>query len=242
VATSAYDDPFVALDPWQGVYVALRTAILNGEYAPGERLVEADLALRFRTSRGPIRSALKELERRGLVVIAPRRGTFVRSFTTNDVEEILTLWELMWGFAVQRAVERMTATDMEQLAAMVNAMPAGDDPEGLLDYSIRFHRRVFEISGHGRALEIFDDLVSQAHARLVMLSAAGHWVEGDMGQPAPELLAALRRGDVNAAVDISCRWSREMGSFLEAHAADAGADATDAAHTADRGSRTLTGS
>src|SRR5688572_28872908 len=94
----------VALDPWQGIYAALRSRILNGSFAPGERLVESALADEFGTSRGPVRSALKELERVGLIVVTPRRGTFVRVFTAQDIDEIVSLWRLIWPFAVQRAV------------------------------------------------------------------------------------------------------------------------------------------
>ena len=73
------NDEDVARDPWRGVYHALRAAIGSGEYPPGSRLVEQQLADRFRTSRGPVRTALHELERSGLVVSIDRRGTFVRS-------------------------------------------------------------------------------------------------------------------------------------------------------------------
>ena len=62
------NDEDVARDPWRGVYHALRAAIVSGEYPPGSRLVEQQLADRFRTSRGPVRTALHELERSGLVV------------------------------------------------------------------------------------------------------------------------------------------------------------------------------
>src|SRR5256885_5400346 len=218
VGNPVLDVDLVALDPWQGIYVALRNLILAGEYAPGERLVESELANRFRTSRGPVRSALKELERQGLVVIAPRRGTFVRTLSQQDVEEILSLWELMWSFAARRAIERITSADLSGLRAMVDMVPPDDEPELLLEYSVMFHRRVFQIANHTRALEIFDSLVTQAQSRLVMLMVAGHWRDVEFDLPADELCKALADGDVDAAIEISCRWSRDMGDFLLGHA------------------------
>src|SRR5678815_3236938 len=123
------DDVLTTLGPWQRIYVALRSMILSGELEPGTRLVEVELAERFQTSRGPVRSALKELDRRGLVVISPGRGAFVRSFSRRDVEESLSLWELIWGFAVRRAIERMQPADLERLKAMTESGTPSPDPE-----------------------------------------------------------------------------------------------------------------
>jgi DNA-binding GntR family transcriptional regulator len=206
----------VALDPWQGVYRALRKMILSGELEPGQRLVESQLTARFGTSNGPVRTAVKELERHGLVTVVPRRGAFVRSFTARDVEEILTLWELIWSFAVRRAVPRLSAADRARLAGMVEQMPPQTDREALLEWSIAFHRVMFEVAEHERVLEIFDSLVVQPPTRLLLLVAAGRWPDLHLPDPAPNFYAALDRGDVNAALEISCAWTRELGDFLAA--------------------------
>ena len=87
----------VISDPWRAVHDAIRDSIIAGEYEPGSRLLERQLAERFGTSRGPIRSALQELERVGLVVSEDRRGTFVRSVSAKDREEIDSLWTLIWA-------------------------------------------------------------------------------------------------------------------------------------------------
>jgi DNA-binding GntR family transcriptional regulator len=212
----------VALDPWQGIYAALRTMILEGTYAPGERLVEAALAELFGTSRGPVRSALKELERVGLVVVVPRRGTFVRTFTAQDVDEILSLWELIWPLAVRRAVERFTPEDLARLQAMAERLPPNDDPERLLDFAVTFHRAVFEVSGPRRLLEIFDSLVTPGTAQTVMLFASARVSEFDFDPPAPALYDALARGDVETASRISTAWTQQTAAFLTEQARDDG--------------------
>src|SRR2546427_654758 len=58
----------------EGAGSVLRRHILEGRFLPGQRLVEADLARRLGTSRGPVREALKSLEVEGLVHEMPRRG------------------------------------------------------------------------------------------------------------------------------------------------------------------------
>jgi ATP-dependent Clp protease ATP-binding subunit ClpC len=68
------------------VLSSLRTAILEGTYQAGERLIESALAEQFGTSRVPVRDALKELAREGLVVMRPWRGAFVASSSDKDIE------------------------------------------------------------------------------------------------------------------------------------------------------------
>jgi DNA-binding GntR family transcriptional regulator len=214
------DDLLTTLGPWQRIYVALRSMILSGELAPGTRLVELDLADRFKTSRGPVRSALKELDHRGLVIIKPGRGAFVRSFSRRDVEESLSLWELIWGFAVRRAVERMQPADLERLKAVTEDVTTSDDPELNLEWGIRNRRIIFEIADHHAALAIFDGLVSQAQSRLLMLVVAGHYMDTRPADEESELYDALARGDVDRATEIGCRWSRQLHAFLLDHAHD----------------------
>ena len=67
---------------------AVRTAILRGEYAPGQRLIEADLCDRYGTSRFVVRSALQELSAQGLVEFQRNRGARVREISLGEAIEI----------------------------------------------------------------------------------------------------------------------------------------------------------
>ena len=73
----------------------LCTAILNGIFKPGERLVESAIAEQLGVSRAPVREVLSALEREGLVITIPRRGNFVVDFTDKDIEEIYSLRTLL---------------------------------------------------------------------------------------------------------------------------------------------------
>jgi len=66
----------------------LRTAIVHGYFGPGERLREEALAKSLGVSRGPVREALSQLEREGLVVIQRNRGTFFARLTREDAETL----------------------------------------------------------------------------------------------------------------------------------------------------------
>lgn len=72
-------------------YRRIRSAIVEGQFRPGQRLVEQRIAEDFAFSRTPIREAMRRLQAEGLVHIEPNRGALVRPMT---LEEILDLYEL----------------------------------------------------------------------------------------------------------------------------------------------------
>src|SRR5690349_11210920 len=72
----------------QYVYSYLFDRIISGRFAGGTHLKTEDLAAELRTSRMPIREALRQLNAEGLVVIKPNRGAFVTSLTSSDIMEV----------------------------------------------------------------------------------------------------------------------------------------------------------
>ncbi len=90
---------------------ALRAAILAGEYAPRQRLVEIDLCERFGTSRFILRSALQELAAQGLVEFQRNRGARVRDVSLAEAIEITEVRILLEGHLAARAAERVTKSE-----------------------------------------------------------------------------------------------------------------------------------
>jgi DNA-binding GntR family transcriptional regulator len=85
----------------------LRNAIIQGSIEEGQRLVENELQRELGISRGPIREAFRKLEKDDLIVIVPRKGTFVRKINRKDVLESLTLRALLEGYAARLAIDHM---------------------------------------------------------------------------------------------------------------------------------------
>jgi len=81
----------------------VRTAILRGEFAPGQRLIEADLCERFGTSRFVVRAALQELSAQGLVEFQRNRGARVREISLAEAIEITEVRKLLEGREAARA-------------------------------------------------------------------------------------------------------------------------------------------
>jgi len=93
-------------------------AITSGEFEPGQRLSEAELARQLGISRGPLREALGRLEGR-LVMRTPRIGVRVIEFSRTDLEQLFFVREALEGMAARLAAERMTALEMDQLAELL---------------------------------------------------------------------------------------------------------------------------
>ncbi|MFA0887965.1 MAG: GntR family transcriptional regulator [Synergistales bacterium] len=102
------------------VYDSLRQAILDGSIAPGERLVESELAETLNVSRMPVREAIRKLETEGLVEHQPRRGAVVKTFSEEDILEIYTLREAMEALAAVQAVRRATQEEILNLEKAMN--------------------------------------------------------------------------------------------------------------------------
>ena len=73
------------------VFNNLRDAILKGELAPGERLLENQLADKLGVSRTPVREALRMLEQENLVALIPRKGAQVLDLSANDIKNVLEI-------------------------------------------------------------------------------------------------------------------------------------------------------
>ncbi len=149
---------------WETLVERLRQEILSGALSQGTKLVESDLAARFGVSRGPVREALREVTRLGLVVDLPRRGTFVSSPTEADLEEVLVAREAIELAAARLAIGRARDEDLRALGDLLDevddAYAAGDINQAW-QLDLEFHRRVFESGGNSRLLALFDPLASQ---------------------------------------------------------------------------------
>ena len=127
---------------------ALTIAILEGEYKGGDQLVELELQKEFGVSRSPLREAFRELEKKGLVEIVPRRGTFVKKITKRDIEEHFPVRAAMEGLAAQLAAKNMAANDLESIKhelQMMTRAVAEADTQLYYSHHLKFHECFIEL-------------------------------------------------------------------------------------------------
>lgn len=160
----------------QGVYSALKEAILRGQLQPGTRLCEADIAAQMGISRAPIREAFRQLEREGLAINSPYKGTFVATFTPDDIHELCAVRSLLEGYAVAQAVQRITPDDIERLTAIMDEMldVARQDVDLpiFIEKDLAFHEEVCRLSGNRRLFAIWSTLASQTRLYFMMVNQA----------------------------------------------------------------------
>jgi DNA-binding GntR family transcriptional regulator len=108
----------------------LHRMIFNGDIAPGAKVNEASVARRFGVSRSPVREACRELVQAGVLEVKVQRGTFVRTITLKEAEELFEVRRTLADLLGRRATERMTPEILGQLddtiAEMERAAAGGD--------------------------------------------------------------------------------------------------------------------
>jgi DNA-binding GntR family transcriptional regulator len=150
----------------RGAYEQLRQAIYSGRLGAGERIVERDLARRFRISRIPLRESLVRLQAEGLVRSVPYSSTFVENFEPKDILEIYSLRLLFEPLAARLVAKHPAGPVVDRLRTLCERMTQATLRANLttldrLDYE--FHRVIVEASGHRRLLRAYDS----AHIRIV---------------------------------------------------------------------------
>jgi len=151
-------------DSKPAVTEALRAAILTGEYAPRQRLVETGLCERFGTSRFILRAALQELAAQGLVEFQRNRGARVRDVSFAEAIEITEVRILLEGHLAALAAGRLTKSDGAMLRRIVKDMRTAVGKAELLTYSdlnARLHAAVRDIAGHQTASRLLRQLRDQ---------------------------------------------------------------------------------
>src|SRR5437762_5296218 len=128
----------------------LRDTIFKGHFAPGERLREESLAEALDVSRGPIRDALLQLEREGLVVRRRNRGAMVAQLSRTDLEEVYSLRIAIEPFVCEWAARNASERDWEAMQTAIDAYSGLDESVTVheaADADLRFHDVVYLASG-----------------------------------------------------------------------------------------------
>jgi DNA-binding GntR family transcriptional regulator len=199
----------------QAAVDALRAAILGGDMAPGQRLVEAELADGYGVSRASVRAALIDLTAEGLVERIPHRGARVRIVSRDEAVAITECRMVLEGLCAAKAAERVTGAQREALAELGEGMRRAVEDADPMKYSAlnrEMHRLVREIA----AQPVADGLLRRLNAQLVRHQFRLALRPGRPQVSLPEHLAiidAIRRRDPDAA-ELAAR--RHLHSVIRA--------------------------
>ena len=145
--------------------------ILDGVYAPGDRIVETRVADELGVSQAPVREALRELQILRLVVSEPFRGARVREVRPEEIVEVYPVRGALEEVAAQAAAPRL-AGQIEPLLAEVEAMRAAAadrDLHRFVSHDVGFHRRIVQASENRTLIDVWVSLHVDLRTHLTLI-------------------------------------------------------------------------
>jgi DNA-binding GntR family transcriptional regulator len=135
----------------------VRSAILGGQFGPGERVPQDDLAQQLGVSRMPVREALRILESEGLVELRPHRGAVVVDLLPEDIAEVFEIRAMLEGKAAALAAPNLADATIERLREIeAELAEAGDDEARWLRLNRDFHTAIYPASGWPRLCQMIE--------------------------------------------------------------------------------------
>lgn len=186
------------------VYQKLRRHIMEGHLRPGERLVQDSICRKLGVSRMPLREALRQLEREGLVASHPFCGAAVRTISQKEFAELFDLREVLEGLAARTAARTATAQDLdelERLAKECDETAAQRQFSRSLQVNAQFHRRMVELSGNETLVHLMEIYRFQLRSYQVLNHHPYFeaYMQRETKDEHQRIVKALRTGDLSLA-------------------------------------------
>lgn len=202
------------------IAVSLRAALIAGEMPPGVIYSAPALAKRFGVSATPVREAMLDLIKEGVIAAVPNKGFRIVETTDQDLDEIIELRRLLEVPTVGRIATIITPEKVDHLRAIAERMmkvAAQGDAVAYIEADHQFHLALLRVGGNARLVDMVDQLRMHTHLYgLEELAAAGQ-----LGRSSEEhlaLLDALEAGDRRAAARIMAQHlGHERGIWANRH-------------------------
>jgi DNA-binding GntR family transcriptional regulator len=183
----------------QHVFENLKQAIIRGEMAPGDRLVESRLADALDISRTPVREAIHKLEREGLVRKLPKGGFTVVNLTREEVEETFGIRCVLESYAARLAAANYREEELLPLEEKIQEFQQCLD-KGLLEdlprINTQFHNLFYSLSKSPRLIKMINDLTDQIFRFRKILLKMETWAETS-NRDHLKMLEAIRKRDLD---------------------------------------------
>ena len=184
---------------------AVFRAIIEGEYELGERIREEELSRRFQVSRGPVREALRILEKDSVVVILPHRGAHVTELSAKEVGDIFSIRKALIGLAI-RNLDRPPEEALDEIDRQVREMqqiaPRPDSHAEYARASARLHLFIAGLSDNARLVGMIRSLARQTY-RYTLVALSDPAARRRSAETWGEMAALLRKGRMAHAADLA---------------------------------------
>jgi DNA-binding GntR family transcriptional regulator len=201
-AVSLFEAPLRHRTLEEQAYEHIRTALVQGRLAPGQRIVAAAVARAAGTSRIPVLQALRRLESEGFVRINPHRDVVVSGLSPEEFRERFLMMAALEALCVREAAGKIAPVTLRALrdvhGEIVAARRAGDTTRAV-SADGRFHRMLWEMSGLRQVVQVLQNVWDRGeYYRVIMHARRGGFAPESIGEH-EEILKALEAGDASRA-------------------------------------------
>jgi DNA-binding GntR family transcriptional regulator len=196
---------------------SLRTEILEGNYRPGERIRQEDVAARSGASRIPVREALRMLDAEGLVTLVANSGAWVTRLTLAECVETYLIRERLEPLLLRTSLRHLEDAVIDRLAALADEMEAGTGVDGFMRADREFHLSSYAGAASGEMWQIIHRMWNTTqHYRREFTRLAGPGLAVTHLEHRL-LLDCIRRRDADDAERVLVTHIRRTRLALERH-------------------------
>jgi DNA-binding GntR family transcriptional regulator len=182
------------------LYAQIRQDIIELRFAPGEVLIESELAQLFETSKTPIREALTSLQRDNLVEYKPNKGFTVTPISIRDIHEIFDTRVILECAVFRLAVQHIDDEKINKLEKILEVTYDSNDPATLQPYmqaNVDFHMEIALTAQNSRLCRYYDNLLGESQ-RLLYMDVKYHNIVSTWLISHERIINALKRRDAEA--------------------------------------------
>ena len=181
---------------------ALESDILSLQFAPGEKITESDLAVRYSVSRNTIREAVAHLLAQGLLTKVANKGVSVRRFTVQDVQEIFHLRALLELEALNTIfAEKIQPNSLYRIVDKLEAINRQEQWDDYVLADIRFHSGLVAAAGSTRLVKLYDTILTEV--KLCIYQTRNHVAVPEGNNTTHRiLLDTICSGDITASKQL----------------------------------------
>jgi len=225
-AVGAVLAPMSNLESAQHAADQIRAAIIQGQFRPGERLIEKQLTDQLNLSRHPVREALRRLSREGLVEMRVNRGAIVAELDPNAILEVYSIRSALGKLALNTLIsdeEKLTPAVLKHLGNLAkNALKLAkqENQAATIANDMEFQSQIVQASGLERCTRYFDELTAEVHRFNNLSRIAYTDREGDAINYVLALYEAIKARDLQQAESIwQMKFTRAAERFIDHTAA-----------------------
>lgn len=194
---------------------AIRTEIVEGRLAPGQRLIERELCEQLEVGRNTLREAYRQLETEGFITFTPHKGPTVTSMSDDEARSVYEVREALECYAIRRFVERATPATVEQLqqaaGRLREALRAGD-----VSAHHQAKREFYDVLYVGAANDVLRDQAALLQNRLSQLRARSLARPGRSEASLAEIEKVMGRITAGDAQGASALWGKHIQNAARA--------------------------